>query len=558
MSSLNELSQSSVLRRIAAVVLPDLLCEIASPALQCSRSSRARSGTPTGKRSKTSSKPPLGVVLVTDDHAEPGAESLRATAVLAAADERARRYGVRPGQTLAEARALVAGLSVREVTERTVREHLGRIAETAMRFGAPVSFEPPDTVWVDITGAAHLMGGEAALAAELAACVRALGHVARVAVSDGPRLARAFARWESPNRLMDGCAVVTSQETVERLSALPVLALPLDEERASWLVRLGVLTVGDLARLPRAAASSRLGEHARIVLDLLEGRDDTVLVAYDPPAAPTEEITWDDPANSSEPLLFALRGLVARLSARLEGRGEAVQSLDLVVLHDRSIAQLRQAPLETRLRFDLAAPLWRSEELWRVLSARLGRAKLLAPTVGLRLEAAAITRALKLQLDLSRAGGPGSGALRPEALPVLLGELAGDIGKDRFGILELCDTHRLEGKSQLATVPAQPVNRKPGGLASNALEGAPTRLLPKPVPLEVALRVGASVSIDHRLYSIGRIEFDRRLDGVEWWTRRPLSRDYLRLWLDGPGTGIEALVYVDRVTGKRFLHALYD
>jgi hypothetical protein len=159
-------------------------------------------------------------------------------------------------------------------------------------------------------------------------------------------------------------------------------------------------------------------------------------------------------------------------------------------------------------------------------------------------------------------------------LPVLLAELTADIGAAQLGILALHDAHRPERQSVL--MPAFPSAAKRRGRAKRkpvqpskplpALRKAlprpsnaapPTRLLPAPVSLEAALRPGATLSIDRRLYSIERVQFEERLDSVEWWSR-PVSRDYLRLLLRGPGGVLEALVYVERETGKRFLQAIAD
>src|SRR5262249_34832109 len=190
--------------------------------------------------------PPLGVLLVegtqkpSGDEGEGEGEATNAkaknelivpTSELAAVDDVAARFGVRVGQTVAEAHAFVAKLVVREVTRERVLARLGEIAEVALGFGPTVSIESPDTVWVDVTGAAHLAGGEGALALELAARVRALGHAVRVAISDGPRLSQSLARWGRVGR--EGVLVVPSTETTTRVAALPVRALPIPADRAA-------------------------------------------------------------------------------------------------------------------------------------------------------------------------------------------------------------------------------------------------------------------------------------------------------------------------------------
>lgn len=549
---------SSAERRIAAVALTELLVELASAPLVAERDVKSRS-----------KLPPLGVVKEMESALQSEQRpELAATAVLGAVNENARRFGVRAGQTIAEACALVAHLVVREVRQRDVQAALGRVAELALAFGATVAFEAPDTVWVDITGAAHLWGGEASLAAELSSRVRALGHVARVAVASGPRLAQAFAHWAPPGAGPERAVVVSGRRTRELVAQLPLRALPIDEERAAWFVRLGVLTVGDLAAIPRAAAAARLGDDASRVLDLCEGRDTEPLVAYVPPGVPVEETSWDEPVNGTEPLLFVLRGLAARLSARLAGRGEAAQKLALVVQLDRAVAELEGVPSERTLLFDLASPLWREEEIRRVVGSRLERTKLGAPSLALRLEAPAVIRAIGRQLDLSRVSRGVTTEKGALSLSVVLAELAADIGKDKVGVLSLADAHRPETQSVLApalddapVAPRPPRRTQPKKSLHKArprsLGGAPTRLLPRPVRIESALHPGATLRIDHRLYTIASMRFERRLDGVEWWAA-PVSRDYLRLWLESAEGGFEALVYVDKRSGARWLQGAFD
>jgi protein ImuB len=551
-------------RRVLALVLPELLCELAEKRLLC--------GLARGK-----AKPALGVVLIRGE-SKPGAlttgtepKPIDATAKLSAVNESAKRYGVREGQTIAEACALVASLVVREITLAEVLETLSSIAEVGLSLGSTVSVEAPDTVCVDITGSAHLQGGELALGSEFANRVRAMGHSVRVAISDGPRLARAFAHWFTPSAADPedrGVCVVSSEHTVQAFAALPINALPLSGDTAGWFVRLGVFTIGELCALPRQALGSRLGESAASVTELCAGRDRSPLVAFAPERTITESSTWDEPVTGTEPLSFVLGGLVSRVSARLTGRGEAAQSLLLTIVHDPAIARFRGEKPESVLRFKLAAPLHRADELRRVLSARLARTKLGAPSLGMRLSVPKLVPAVARQLELSQvlAGSTVSVAAEGE-IPVLIAELAAELGEDKVGTLELCDSHRPEAKSKLSPARLEAATRtsskKTRGLRKAEpsfadLPGAPTRLLPEPCELHGPLRVGVSLAIDHSLYTIDHLRFEQRLDAVEWWGHAPVTRDYVRLWLQGASGGFEALAYVDRSTGRRYLQGLAD
>lgn len=526
-------------RRIAALVLPDLPCELAE------------------ERDPARRKVPFGVLVTPAPGAEAEGAALYPQGVLVAVNEEARRLGVRPGQTPAEAQALLARLWVGEVGAHEIGRALEGICEMALGFGQPVSWQAPDTVWVDITGTAHLWGGESALAETWASQVRGWGHRVRVATAPGPHLARAFARWGNVSPA--GTCIVPAEQTESWLEQLPLLALPLPTETVDWFARLGILNVGQLRALPRQSSSARLGREARLVLELCAGRDATPLVPYEPPPTLVEECRWDEALDRLDPLLFALRGLVARLSARLEGRGEAAQSLWLDLEPDTA-----RPPL--RLKFELAAPLWREEELERVLRARLERLQLTSPLVGLRLTAPALAaRATRqLQLGRSRLSGQAAawGALeggQPEELSVLLAELAADVGAEHVGRLRWKPRHRPEHSSVLEPVQSldESSRKASGAPVRGGIDGA-TRFLPRPIPLAAPLRDGELVGIGRQCFVIRRIRFVQRLEEVEWWTSEPVSRDYLRLWLEGPEGGLEALVFVDRGSGKRYLHAFVD
>jgi len=572
-------------RRVLALVLPDLLVELAlrqrllqTPELQAE------------------APKPLGVVLVDEPEKAPPQQlslsvagkslvveqELPASEPLAAVNREAERFGVRAQQTIAQASALVSQLIVAKVKRVEVERALGGLAEVALGYGATVALSAPDTVWVDITGSAHLFGGEEALAQDLAERVRELGHRVKVAVSLGPELARAFARWAAPPRRKEGSAagsavVVVPSRTSLAAAELPIHALPLSPDNLGYLTRLGLLTWGELARQPRSALAPRLGKEAARVLELCSGEDNAPLAPYTPPRILEEESTWDDAVAGTEPLGFVLRGLAARISARLCARGEAAEVLDVTLLHDPVIARFRGVPPQTLLHFKLSQPLHREAELRRIVASRLERLKLGAPSVGMRLTVPRLGPIVARQLSLSElmTGDTTSGE---EDLPLVLAELSADIGEEHLGVLSLVDAHRPEAQSALSAALPEQAHAKRRGKKGRAapvspapksslrkteppiwsrLPSPPTRLLPNPVELSSVISAGSTLVLGHTIYTIERLRFEQRLDAVEWWSR-PVARDYLRLWLHSESGGLEALVYVDRHSGRRFLQAVGD
>jgi protein ImuB len=493
-------------------------------------------------------------------------------AVLDAVNDVASRLGVRAGQRAAEAFAVAAELQIHRVPSTAPEAALEQVAELALGFGTTAAIALDlktslnrDTVWLDITGTAHLVGGEEALRAELIARIGALDHRASIAIADGPRIAQAIARWGSdPERMiaLPGCGA-------EALAPLPVRALPIDADVASYLARLGVVRVRDLARLPSASVAARLGAAAPVVLDLIQGRDAMPLTMYAPPRVVVEELSLDEGTSLVEPLLFVLRGMLARLSARLLVRGEACTRIELTILHDASIARLRIAngtglgdgDMTTLLVIDVPSPLVREADLFRPLKAKLETIELFAPAVGLRVALPSIVRSPRVQHDLSR-----SAASNPDALPSLLAELTAELGPERVGVLAVRDAHCPEARSALRSLDLTKSARL--ALFSSAMDGStldPTRLLQEPLPLGRA-RLGAVVVIDQRQYTIARADFLMRLDHIEWWLARPTSRDYAMAWLvsneitrsTGCAEAGASLVFLDRSTKSLFLQGWFE
>ncbi|HEU4581617.1 MAG TPA: DNA polymerase Y family protein [Polyangiaceae bacterium] len=580
---------------------------------------------------------------------------------LDAVNATAHRLGIRPRQTIAQACAIVENLVVHALPRARLLSALKQIAEVALGFGAPVSFQAPDTVWVDISGSGHLYPSERELALELAAQIRALGHAPRVAVADGPWLAQSFARHaqlEPP-----GILLVDTESTDHAVSQLPIIALPIHREAVSWFSRLGLLSIQDLRALPLSALAARLEDRVldvplKTILDLIQGRDTGVLVPHQPEEVPCEELFWEDPLENVEPLLFVLKGLSGRLSARLEGRGQAAQELRLTIHYDRSIAAhaiaahaitassnaassnaassnaassnaassnaassiavpahvggslaSHSSVRAKSLSFKLASPLFHAEDLERVLRPRLQKQTLIAPTLGLSLQATSVTEARCCQLGLGKSGKWSGNACEmapdPRTLAVLVAELTADIGAESVGVLALLDSHLPEKSSTLLPFGSAQVSASSPPAAARWQESAallelprvPTRLFEPPIEVHAPIRKSELWVIHERAFIVSRIQFEQRLEGVEWWARNKIFRDYFRVWLAEvpssrlpysqrqpwraraheaqPGSsGLEALVYRDRlyrdheqstllgqlpgVTGKSYVQGLYD
>jgi protein ImuB len=514
--------------RLCAISLPSLRVEIARPLVSDGTSAASP------RRGQHLREQPLAVVIAHEGGVVQEETSLLGNTRLDEVSPEAFALGVRPGETIAAARAKLADLAVRVVHVDAVKGALASIAEASLAFGARTFFEAGggagDVVWCDVTGCARLFGGEKNLAQSLADHVSRMGHACRVAVSDGPRIAAAVARFAPADK--PGPLLIPAGKGALAMQRLSLVALPLERETAEWLMKLGLRAAGDLARLPRASLGTRLGKEGPRVMQLLQGDDRERLTPYVPPEVPEERAELEYGIGATEVLVFVVKHLADRLALRLAGRCRKAHRLELVLLLDRAILPPeKREDRERTLEVSSPAPIARADELLSLLRARLesfgGGQHLEAPILAVTLRAKELVAAEGQPLDL----------LVPEAraekaLPRLAAELAAELGEGRVGTFALCDSWIPEERARLVSLSPLSAPRastaKPKRWEAPLLSGAPepSRLLPGSLeghprtPGENEHRFGLRVLLE-------------RLEAVQWWKRGLTSRTFLAAWAEG-------------------------
>jgi len=528
--------------RFAAIALVNLRVELATIA-----NPKARGGIDKPPQEGPGVPGVLGVVISRPGGAVVFETSLLGNTRLDEVSREAYALGIRPGQTIASARARSTDLRVRVVPLESVSKTLAGLAEMAFGFGATTAFEAGgfagDVVWVDVTGAGHLhaspsdMDGERTLLARLAEKVLAMGHVCRVAMADGPHIAAAVARFLPARRqAMPGAPIVVpTGGNASALAKLPLAALALDagpkrnEKAFAWLSAVGIRRIADMQKLPRKSLGLRMGTDATRILSLLEGDDRTPLVAYVPPETPAEEALLEYPIESAEALLFIVKRLAGRLAARLEGRCAKAVRLELVLRLERASSAGRASREEDVSTIVLAAPLAREGDIFSVLKTKIEandrRGPFAAPIESVVLRAVEMVTARAEELDL----------LMPEAkadraLPKLASELSADLGHEAVGTLALANTWVMEDRSRLIPFGVKRARLKLSAFLSGGAE--PSRLLTKPVGVQ------RSSLLHARLVA--------RFEGVEWWHRgKGMVEQYISWTHDIPKPGTRAMAWVE-------------
>lgn len=242
--------------------------------------------------------------------------------VIASACPVALGLGLTPGMAAAHARALVTDLDVRDADPALDRAWLDRLALHAVAHWTPTaSASGHDGLWLDLTGATHLFGGEELFCRRLLAFCARLGFTVRIAIAGTAGAAHALARYGN-NRIVR----IDPGTEASSLAGLPVAALRLEHDALMAAARFGFERVADLIRLPRGPLARRLGMTTVTRLDQALGHVAEPIVPVIPFEAPTVSRRLLEPIGTAQSITQVIADLVDDLVALLQQRGLGVRS----------------------------------------------------------------------------------------------------------------------------------------------------------------------------------------------------------------------------------------
>lgn len=244
---------------------------------------------------------------------------------LASLDELASHAGLRTGQSLADARTIVPDLHVREIDRALLQAVFADFADWHS-YASPIVSVLPDAapfgdLVIDITGVAHLFGGEENMLAILTSRLRGLGFVVQGAVASSVGTAWAmahFAPGQVVNENMDGV-----------LADLPMQALRLTEQQVYGLVQMGLKRIGQLYRRDRKALQARFGASLLTRLDQARGHLEERVIPRLPIAERYSERRFAEPIGLIDDVLMTAQDLAIQLCVKLEAEGLGAQSFHL-------------------------------------------------------------------------------------------------------------------------------------------------------------------------------------------------------------------------------------
>jgi protein ImuB len=477
---------------------------------------------------------------------------------------------------------------------------LERLVMLARGFTPLIEETCDDGILLDLAGCERLFGSPRSIAKEIGRRSCDAGLTANVAIASNPDAASCAARG------LAGTTVIAPQTEMATLAALPLEVLreiatrsallhsktharkPTDEtfqvdgnsslaarnetaeetarridEAIETLQLWGIHKFGELARLPEAELSERLGTVGVRLRKLARGEGDRPLWLKRSEPVYQKTLDLDDPIELLEPLSFVLSGLLQALCAELKSHGLATNELRLrMKLEDRSTYERS---------IGLPFPINSQRVFLRLFALDIESHPPHAAIVSVSVAAEpALPRAL--QNGLFQPLAP-----EPEKLELTLVRLMKLVGANNVGSPEILDTHRpdafrmrrfnLKERAPQAR-PTRSRARQSGFQANKpALKKSKCRLgfrvFRPPLRAEVDYESGRPTRIRARCEQQSRVISGPvkhvagpwRTSG-EWWRSDGWSRDEWDVSVGDPGAYYR--IYLDRASGVWFVEGMYD
>ncbi|MDB5533954.1 MAG: nucleotidyltransferase [Hyphomicrobiales bacterium] len=257
---------------------------------------------------------------------------------LMAVDAQALSLGLTPGLALADARARVPTLAVVALDAVADDACVERIADLCDRWTPLVALDPPHGLMLDISGCAHLFGGEESLLNDIGRRFAHGGLSLRMAVAGTPDAARALARFGRGG-------IVPPGGEARAVGSLPIAALGIAADIAHGLSRAGLKTIAALAERPTTPLAARFGDDLLARLRRVLGFEDIRITPRRSPPACMAERHFAEPIARTSDIEATLTRLMTQMADLLHKRGEGGRYFEASFF--RSDGQVTRIAVET-------------------------------------------------------------------------------------------------------------------------------------------------------------------------------------------------------------------
>lgn len=429
----------------------------------------------------------------------------RGRMLVKASNATAASSGVFSGMVVADARTLLPSLEVFPYDPQLEGRLLTALARWCLRYTPIAATDLPDGLILDITGCAHLWGGELPYLEAIVATLQSKGYSVRGAIADTVGMAWALARY--------GQELVIAPPGTQRetLLSLPPASLRLDQEILERLQKLGFRQVKQFIDISPPILRRRFGEALLTRLGQALGTVHEYIDAVQPIRPYREELPCMEPIVTSMGIEIALKRLLEMVCERMRKEGKGLRAG--VFKGHRIDGKVEQINIGT------GRPSHNQAHLFKLFELKIAS---IEPALGIE----RFLLEVPLVEDLSGVQDTiwGIDNLDNTAVAELLDNIGGKLGMDVIHRY-LPQEHHWPERS-IKEVPF--FEGQPDTEWATALT-RPLELWSKPEPIEVMVHLPdyppRHFRYKGKIYKIAKADGPERIE-QEWWLQTGPPRDY--------------------------------
>jgi protein ImuB len=425
--------------------------------------------------------------------------------VITASSVLAEREGAFTGMAVADARAAFGELVVIDETPGQTAKLLRLLGLGCIRYTPIVSLDLPDGLILDISGCAHLWGGERSYLKEIVFKLRDAGFDARAAIADTPATAWAVVRFAQKH------PIVPSGSEQAALANLPPTGLRLEPEALAKLHKLGFRFIDPLLKMSPQMLRRRFGKELLLRIDQALGRQIEYWEPIVPPVPYSERLPCLEPIRAVPGIEIAIQRLLEMLCSRLQVEGKGVRKA-VLKCHRIDGRKVQVAITTTKASHSVS-------HLFKLFQLQIAK---IEPALGIELFVMEATRVDDMETVQEQIWAEPKG-LGDTTLAELLDRIAGKVGNDAISRYLPSQNHWPERSVKLAgSLTEEPQSDWPEILR-------PVSLLTVPEPIEVMALVPDNppkvFTYKGKRHQIVKADGPERI-GREWWQDHGEHRDY--------------------------------
>ena len=242
--------------------------------------------------------------------------------MITAVSPMAQDFGVEVGMRTADAKATCPGLEVLDDKPGRPRKLLKSLGEWCVRYSPIVAIDEfgMDGLLLDISGCAHLWGGEREYLKEIVSRFKGKGYTVRLAIADTPGAAWAVSHYGKVTPL------IPIGEQVNAMLNLAPDALRLEEPVLAKLRKLGFYQIKSFIGMPRSVLRRRFGEDFLLRLAQAIGTENDMLVPLQVPVAFSDRLACLEPIKTRNGIEIAINKLLENLCKRMHADGKGLRT----------------------------------------------------------------------------------------------------------------------------------------------------------------------------------------------------------------------------------------